>query len=183
MRRRIAATALAVALFAFVGGLAACGSGDEPTGDGGAAVEGEPIEIAGLSYNVQITRFLNPEDTEDAEYLVGLPPPPPGISYLGVFLVIENQSGDSRLSATNYTVRDTLLKKYDFVESESPYALGVGADVPAEGQIPIPDSTAATGPNQGSLLIFPVAQNIGDNRPLRLEIQTYAGTGEVILDI
>jgi hypothetical protein len=47
----------------------------------------------------------------------------------------------------------------------------------------LPNTTAATGPNKGALLIFPVAQNIGDNRPLRLEIQTFAGTGDVILDI
>ncbi len=180
MRRRIAPfAAVALASLALGASLAACGSDDEE----GPAVEGEPIEVAGLSYNVQITRFLNPDDTEDAEYLVGQPPPPPGISYLGVFMVVENDSGDVRPSATNYKVSDTLDKEYDFVESESPYALDVGAEVPADGVLPIPDTTAATGPNHGSLLIFPVDQDIGDNRPLTLHIETYDGTGEVILDI
>ena len=41
-------------------------------------VEGEPLELGDLQYNVQLTRFLNPDDTEDAEYLVGQPPPTPG---------------------------------------------------------------------------------------------------------
>ncbi len=49
--------------------LSACGEEEESE-----VVEGEPIEVAGLEYNVQITRFLNPDDTEDAEYLVGQPP-------------------------------------------------------------------------------------------------------------
>ena len=179
MRPRIAViAALALAMVVLAGVLSACGAEEESE-----AAEGEPIEVAGLSYNVQITRFLNPDDTEDAEYLAGMPPPPPGTEYLGVFLVVENESDEPRPSATNYTVVDTLHIEYDFLESESPYALDVGAEVPAEGQLPIPDTTAATGPNQGSLLIFEVADDVGDNRPLRLEIQTYDGTGEVILDI
>lgn len=179
MRRRIVATAaLALAGLVAAATLAACGAEEESE-----AVEGEPIEVAGLSYNVQITRFLNPDDTEDAEYLEGQPPAPPGISYLGVFMVIENETEDVRPSATNYVVVDTLESEFEVAESESPYALEVGADVPAEGQLPIPNSTAATGPNEGSLLIFPVGDDVGDNRPLRLEIETFDGIGEVILDI
>ncbi len=152
---------------------------------GGAAeaVEGQPIEIAGLEYNVQITRFLNPDDTEDAEYLAGQPTAEPGTSYLGVFMVIENESEEARPSATNYTVRDTVGNEFEILESESPYALEVGADVPAEGAIPIPNTTAATGPNHGALMIFPVLDEVSDNRPLKLEIETSDGTGEVILDI
>jgi hypothetical protein len=180
MRRRVAAIALlALAALVLATTLAACGA-DE---DSAEAAEGEPIEIAGLSYNVQITRFLNADDREDGEYLVGQPPAKPGTSYLGVFMVIQNETGDARPSATNYTVVDTLHNEYESVASESPYALEVGAEVPADGQIPIPNTTAATGPNQGSLLIFPVLDDVSDNRPLTLEIQTYDGTVEVILDI
>ena len=180
--------ALAVAGLVLVGALSACGD-EDPSGVAGAsvvneeAVEGEPLELGEVSYNVQITRFLNPDDAEDSEYLVGQPPAPPGTSYLGVFLVIENESDEPRPSATDYTVRDTLDEEFEFAESESPYALEVGAEVPADGQLPIPNSTAATGPNQGSLLIFPVADDVSENRPLKLEIETFDGVGEVILDI
>ena len=55
------------------GALAACGGSDEATD----VAEGEPAEIAGLGYNVQLTRFLNPDDREDSEYLVGSPRPSP----------------------------------------------------------------------------------------------------------
>ena len=51
-----------------------------------------------MSTTVQITRFLNPDDAEDAEYLVGQPPPPPGKVYLGVFMVVTNETDDARPS-------------------------------------------------------------------------------------
>ena len=179
MRPRIAPiAALALALVMLAGALSACG--EEETTE---VAEGEPLEMGGLAYNIQITRFLNPDDNEDAEYLVGQPPPPPGKEYLGVFLVIENDGDEPLPSASGYTVIDTIDAEYEFVESESPYALDVGAEVPAEGQLPLPDTTAATGPNQGSLLIFEVDDGVSDNRPLELEIETSDGTGKVILDI
>ena len=58
--------------------LAGCGD-DEPELD---VIEGEPIEADDVSYNVVISRFLNPDDTEDEGYLVGQPPPPPGRAVL-----------------------------------------------------------------------------------------------------
>ena len=180
MRRRlILIAALAIAALAFAVGLSACGSSEEP----GTSAEGEPIDIAGLSYNVQLTRFLNPDDAEDSEYLVGMPPPKPGTSYLGVFIVIKNDSSEARPSASNYTIVDTLHQEFDSVRSDSPYALSVGSDVDAKSQLPVPDSTAATGPVQGSLLIFPVTDDVTDNRPLKLDIQTFDGSGEITLDI
>ena len=178
MRPRIALIAALALALVLVGALSACG--EEATTE---VAEGEPLEMGGLAYNVQITRFLNPDDNEDSEYLVGQPPAPSGKEYLGVFLVIENDGDEPLPSASGYTVIDTLDAKYEFVESESPYALDVGAEVPAEGQLPLPDTTAATGPNQGSLLIFEVDDTVSDNRPLELEIETSDGTGKVILDI
>ena len=179
MRPRVVLiAALALALVVPAGVLSACG--EEETTE---VVEGEPLEMAGLSYNVQITRFLNPDDNEDAEYLVGQPPAPPGKEYLGVFLVIENEGDEPLASASGYTVVDTVDARYEHLESESPYALDVGGEVPEEGQLPLPDTTAATGPNQGSLLIFEVDEAVSDNRPLELEVETSDGTGRVILDI
>jgi hypothetical protein len=177
------AAALCLAL-----GLAACGESD-PAGVGGTslvseeAVEGEPLELGELSYNVQITRFLNPDDPEDEEYLVGLPPAEPGTSYLGVFMVIENESEEPLASASDFTVVDTLHEEFELVESESPYALEIGAEVPAEGELPLPNTTPATGPNQGSLLVFLVSDEVSENRPLQLEIESSEGDGGITLDI
>jgi hypothetical protein len=179
MRPRAALFALlALAIVALAGFVAGCG--DEATSEVG---EGEPIELAGLDYTVQITRFLNPDDTEDSGYLVGQPTLKPGNAYLGVFLTIENSSDDARPSATDFKVIDTLHNEYTPAESASPYALDIGTEVPPHGNIPLVDTTAQVGPVQGSLLIFPVSNDVSDNRPLKLEISTFAGSGEVILDI
>lgn len=180
MRTRLVATSLAVfAAIALAGTLSACGAEEEE----GHALEGEPLELTGLEYNVQITRFLNPHDTEDAEYLVGQPPPEPGTEYLGVFLVVSNETDEARPSATNYVVTDTIGTEYELLESESPYALDVGVEVGAENQLPLINSTAGSGVNQGALLIFAVDDSVSDNRPLELEIQTFGGSGAVTLDI
>jgi hypothetical protein len=167
-----------LAALALAGALSACGEEEETE-----VVEGEPVEVAELSYNIGLTRFLNPDDNEDAEYLVGLPEAKPGTSYLGVFLTIENETSEPQASAHRYTVHDTLDTKYEPVESESPYALEVAAEVPPEGELPLPDTTAATGPNHGSLLIFLVDDEVSENRPLRLGVESSVGSGEVVLDI
>ena len=180
MRRRAAAILLSLlCTLAVVVVFGACGAEEEET----EVAEGEPIEVAGLEYNIQLTRFLNPDDNEDAEYLVGQPPAEPGNSYLGVFLTIANETDVARPSAEEYIVTDTLGTEYEVLESESPYALELSAEVPAEAELPLPDTTAQTGPNQGSLLIFGVSDDVSENRPLRLAIEAVDDTGEVILDI
>ena len=146
-------------------------------------VEGEPVEVHDLTYNVQLTRFLNPKDKEDAEYLIGLPIAPSAKAYLGVFLVVENDTDEALSSATEYTVIDTLDNEFDPIESKSPYALELGADVPADDQLPLPDSTPYAGFNKGSLLIFEVDQTVSENRPLELEIGSSGESGMVTLDI
>jgi hypothetical protein len=179
-RRLTTVLACALAAVATPVALGGCGDDDEPETE---VVEGEPLELGELSYNIQITRFLNPADNEDTEYLLGQPEPPPGTGYLGVFLVIENESEEPHESADAYVIRDTQHEEFEPVESESPYALEIGAEVPAEGQLPLEDTTAQTGPNQGSLLIFLVSDEASENRPLKLEIDSAEGSGEVVLDL
>jgi hypothetical protein len=136
MSRRPVAVALCLAALALAGVAAGCGEEEETE-----VAEGEPIELADLSYNVGLTRFLNPDDNEDAEYLVGQPPAESGFYYLGVFLTIDNETDEDLASAEEYVVRDTLENEYEPIESESPFALEIGAVVPAEGALPLPDTT------------------------------------------
>lgn len=171
-----AAACLAIA----AGLLAGCGSDEE---DHLAVVEGEQLHLDGLTYNVAITRFLNIQDTEDSEYLVGQDPPEPGTSYLGVFLTILNQGEEELPSADGFTVISSEEVRFDPLVTESPYALPVGDPIPAKGRLPIPNSTAATGPIEGSMLVFLVDDAVSESRPLRLEIEGDTETGEVELDI
>ena len=180
MRSRLA-FALCLCLLTLAAVAAAGCGGPEAIESSGA--EGEPVEVGDLTYNVQITRFLNPNDKEDAEYLVGQPTLPEGKLYLGVFLVIENANDEAQPSADSYTVIDTLDNKYQPVQSQSPYALDIGSDVPADSQLPITDTTPYAGFNKGSLLIFEVDDSVSENRPLRMQIEGGGNQGEVTLDI
>jgi hypothetical protein len=146
-------------------------------------VEGEPVELEGLAYNVQLTRFLNPDDNEDAEYLVGQRATPGGSAYLGVFMTIENETEEDRPAASEFEIVDTQDERFSPIPTESPYALEGGEPVPAEGELPLADTTAASGPIEGAMLLFLVPDAVTENRPLELEIHDAAGTGRVELDI
>lgn len=181
MRLRIAFIAGLVALLAVV---PVAGCGEKEGEEAHEAVEGEPLELGGLIYNVAITRFLNPELEDDAEYLEGLEAAPSGQSYLGVFLTIKNASDEESLeSADSYTLTDASHSEYEPVETDSLYALDVGATIPPDGVLPQPDTAVAQGPIQGAMLLFLVEDRVAEERPLELELHTAEGEGVIELDI
>lgn len=145
--------------------------------------EGEPVEVGGLEYNVQLTRFLNPSDREDRAYLAGRPKAPPGKAYLGVFVRVENEGDEAASPPAGISIGDTLGNEYEPVRSRSLYALDFGAGIPPGGHLPAPDSPAASGPVQGALVLFLVDAGVTENRPLELEIPGGGGPGKVELDI
>ncbi len=178
MARRISIALLA--LFALALPLAACGD-DEPELD---VIEGEPIESDELAFNVVISRFLNPDDTEDEGYLEDQPDPPPGEQYFGVFMQVENHGEEDAVIPEAMTITDTLDNEFEPLESESPFALPLGAPIGAGEEFPIANSIAADGPTQGSLIVYLIAESSTENRPLELEIPLPSGeTGIVELDI
>jgi hypothetical protein len=179
-----AKVALILGLVALLVAVPLAGCGEKEGEEALEAVEGEPLHLGELIYNVAITRFLNPEEISDQEYLVGQPPEPAGKSYLAVFLLITNDSDDeSHEIAGEYAVTDASGRLYEPLESESPYSLELGATVEADGAIPESDTTAAAGPIQGAMLLFLVDDNVSEERPLELEIDSADGTGVVELDI
>jgi hypothetical protein len=189
-------TALAsVAVIATVAIGGGCGPEEELE-----VVEGEPVELGDLRYNVQITRFLNHGDQEDRGYLTGQEPPPPQQAYLGVFLTIENEGSEDAEIADEFKVVDTEDNEYQPIPSESPFALQLPGHsgttgeqaapdagpvtIPPDGEIPEPDTVPAYGPIGGALLLFRVDETVTENRPLELEIPGESGeTGLVELDI
>src|ERR687885_2615986 len=73
-----------------------------------AVFEGTPVRLGNLQYNVEISRYLNPSDPEDAAYLRGAPPLRPNEDYLGVFLQVDNESSTTKQGLpTRYQVIDT----------------------------------------------------------------------------
>lgn len=149
-------------------------------------VEGEPLELNELRYNVSITRFLNPTDVEDAAYLTEQPPPPTGKDYLGVFISIENEADRAQTlpDAEDIEVVDTTGEHYEPIESENPFALDLGSTIEAHAEVPADDTVARGGPTQGALILFLTDEEVSENRPLELEIKTQDGrTGLIELDI
>ena len=179
-RRRGIRLLLSAALALAVIGLGACGS-EENKSD---IVEGEPVELGQLEYNVLFSRFLNPHDEEDRTYLEGLPPPPPDQLYLGVFTQVENHDGDNPQPLPDtFTVVDTGENEFDAIPSKSLYALELGAEVPPGEELPVADSVPAVGPIEGSMILFMIPDGSTENRPLTLVIEGEDGPAEVELDI
>jgi hypothetical protein len=146
--------------------------------------EGEGMQLGDLLYNVQISRFLNPNDAEDKAYLVGQPPPKRNQLYLGVFMQVQNTSGTPQQVPTGFRVTDTVGTEFKPVPSKSLFALDLGGNVPPNGQLPEPETTAANGPIQGAMVLFLVDSAANEDRPLVLDIPSSTGTvGHVELDI
>ena len=179
-RRLVLPLLAALALAALLMGVSACGYESHET----EVVEGEPVELGELSFNVTFSRFLNPNDTEDSAYLVGQEPPPPGSTYFGVFFEVQNESDEPQTLPSTLEITDADHTTYDVLPSESLYALQLGGEVEAEEQVPVLDSTAQLGPIEGSVAIFLLDESASENRPLTLHIPGADGeNGEVTLDL
>lgn len=172
----LAALVLAAACFA----LAACGY----SSDSKDVVEGQPVQLGELQYNVVFSRFLNAKDSEDAAYLVGQPQLPPGYAYFGVFFQIQNESKESQPLPRNLEITDAGHQSYQSLSSESLYALPFGGEVEPEEQIPVLDSTPQQGPIEGSVVIFELPASASESRPLTLHIAgPESEAAEVTLDL
>jgi len=159
--------------------VSACGYESHET----EVIEGEPVELGELSYNVTFSRFLNPDDNEDSAYLVGQPPAPEGSSYFGVFFEVQNESEEPQTLAKSLTIEDTDHETFDAIPSESLYALPLGGEVESQEQIPVLDSTPEQGPIEGALVLFELPESVSQNRPLILAIPGPGGPAEVTLDL
>ncbi len=181
MRRKLSSILLLCLAFAAIGVIAGCGEESSSL----EAVEGEALEVGPLSYNVQITRALNPSSADDAAYLEGLEPAPPGKQYLAVFMRIINDTDMEQRVPSDFEIHNSREVIYEPLEVDNPFALQVGAaTVAPDGEIPAPNTPAASGPIKGLMLLFLVEQADTDNRPLELEIPgPDGGTGRIELDI
>ncbi|MDX6632543.1 MAG: hypothetical protein QOG26_548 [Solirubrobacterales bacterium] len=156
-----------------------CGSSEETH-----VSEGVPVKVGELTYNVQLSRFLNIADNEDHFYLSDQKPLPAAKYYFGVFVQIKNSADSPQAVPRDLSIVDTLGNRYSPRPSKSDFALALGGQIPAKGSVPAPDSPARSGPTEGSLILFVVNHDITENRPLNLIVP---GSGneqaEIKLDI
>jgi hypothetical protein len=133
------------------------------------------LNVGPLIYEVQLSRELNPYDTEDSTYLSGLTPAQrklnPGEEWFAVFLQVYNESSAPHVATTDISISDTQENVYTPVApaltNEFAYRGGL---VPPKGRIPALDTTAANGPTQGALVLFKIKIVSLDNRPIEIKL-------------
>jgi hypothetical protein len=179
-----------LALLAVLAGLiavAGCGQSNESAANSSSSAtsEGTYLELNGLKYQVQMSRYLNPHDQEDAAYLRGLPP---GLKlgkdeiWFAVFMRVENDGDKTGKSSNEYEITDTEhnvfrpipldAKRNDFVYR--PQTLQPTAIIPSSNSI------AGQGVIQGSLVLFKLNEADLQNRPLTLRIGPAAGANRTV---
>jgi hypothetical protein len=175
---------IGVALLAL--GVAACGQESHPTT---ADNEGVYVDAGNLTYQIQLSRELNPFSVEDRGYLNGVTatPPAPDQEWFAVFILAKNRSHSNQTTTTSFDIVDTQGNRYYPVRinpSVNPYVWTAQTLKPL-GTEPTPDSTAYFGPTQGSLLLFKLNTSVYSNRPLTLEIYApgHAKPSSVSLDL
>ncbi len=185
---RLLRIALATALVAVVA--AGCGS-EEVEGPAQVAdTEGLYLDVNGLKYQIEMSRYMNPNDVEDSEYFVGLPENSPAPTedeiYFGVWIRVENVSEDeTRPAASEWAIHDTQENIYRPIALDTeinPFAFEP-VDVPPKTVIPLASSAAGQGPIQGSLLLFKIRNESFQNRPLELRFGNGGDGQEGVYDI
>jgi hypothetical protein len=169
--------------------IAAAGCGGEETVTV-AETEGIYLDINGLKYQIEMSRYMNPEDVEDSEYLVGLPesspPPTEDEIYFGVWVRVQNESKtETRPAASIWEIHDTQDNVYRPIPLDTeinPWAFEP-IDVPPGTVIPLPSSAAGQGPIQGVMLLFKIRNESFQNRPLELRFSNGGGSQEGVYDL
>ena len=183
--KRLALISLA-ALTALV--VAGCGNKEETAVV--ASTEGIYVGVDGLTYQVQLSRILNPTNVEDHWYLEGVPQgeePKADEVWFAVFMRVENEGdGDQPLEPTGgFKITDTQGTTFEPIDIDTklnpfaydPHPLGPGELLPQLNSPPS-DNTI-----QGSLILFKLTVESLGNRPLEFEIESERGGENAVVDL
>jgi hypothetical protein len=172
---------LSLALPALLAVLAVSACGDSHTRVSTGTYAGESgknapyLDVGPLVYEVQLSRELNPANSEDAAYLQGLTPEQrkleAGQEWFAVFMQVYNNTSREHPAASSFTITDTQENSYTPIipDETNPFAYRAGT-VPAKGQLPTPGTLADDDPAQGAVLLYKIQIVSLDNRPLELKI-------------
>jgi hypothetical protein len=133
------------------------------------------LNVGPLIYEVQLSRELNPANSEDATYLAGRTPAQrklePGQEWFAVFMQVYNNTNQPHPAATSMTITDTQENTYTPIEPNESNLFAYRAGmVPPKNQIPLPGTVADDDPAEGLVLLYKIEIVSLDNRPLELKI-------------
>jgi hypothetical protein len=142
---------------------------------GESGVAAPYLNVGPLIYEVQLSRELNPADTEDASYLQGLTAAQrklvPGQEWFAVFMQVYNNTTQPHPAASDITIFDTEGTTYQPIKPSGPNEFAYRpVIVPPKGRLPEPDTVAANGPTQGAVLLYKINVTSLDNRPIQVKI-------------
>jgi hypothetical protein len=162
-----------LALLALTGGLAACGTKEDVVTKG--ETEGTYLDVGELKYQIQISRALNPRDTEDRTYLVGLPKAerdlPGDSTWFAVFVRAENETGQARPAAKDFKIETTAGEEFQPIPLGSVNTFAYRPlRIPAKSTLPLPGSIPSDIGINGNLLLFKIPNASLENRPLEFVI-------------
>jgi len=142
----------------------------------------EPYFWAGrVTYQVQVSRQLNPFDSYDVQYLSGVRRAQSIRSdqlWFGVFLWAKNQSGHYVETADKFRIIDSAGNVYyptPLNPNLNPYAWTRETLAPNDIQ-PVADSAASDSSPGGALILFKLNQSVYSNRPLTLQVYAQGST-------
>jgi hypothetical protein len=171
-----------------LGALAASGCGNKTDTAIIGETEGIYVTVDELTYQVQISRILNPASTEDRGYLVGLPEgeePTPEQVWFGVFMRVENETDEPLPAAEDFMIVDTQETEFEPVELDREVNV-FGYEprtIPPGELLPAANSAASDNTIQGALVLFKLDVQSLYNRPLELVIESSSGGDDAIVDI
>jgi hypothetical protein len=185
MRRRVLILAALMACAVLAAG---CGNKLETRTLG--ATEGLYLDLDDLKYQVQLSRYLNPNDIEDRTYLSGLQAgtaqPGGDETWFGVFMRVSNANDKAIAPADDFEIVDTQDNVYKPVPLDpkvNPFAYEPNP-IPPKSMIPQPDSIASEGViKQGALLLFKIKTDSLQNRPLELRIKRGGSNVTAVVDL
>jgi hypothetical protein len=166
--------------------VAGCGNKQDITTE--APTEGIYLDLGGMKYQIQMSRYLNPKDVEDRSYLAGLPT---GVAagnnnvWFGIWMRVENLDKHPHAMASQYEIHDTqggVFRPVPLDPRSNPFSYQPG-NVEPGNIFPLPDSAAGNGPIQGSLILFKIPVDSLQNRPLVLKMTQGGTTATADIDV
>jgi hypothetical protein len=133
------------------------------------------LYVGSLTYEVQLSRQLNPFNAEDAAYLQGVPAADRKLStgqeWFAVFMQVYNSTPREYKASNDIVISDTENNTYTPLELGEINQFAYRASpVAPHDQLPTPGTIADDAPAQGQLLLYKIQIASLDNRPLQIKI-------------
>jgi hypothetical protein len=179
---------IAMLSLAALAALAAGGCGNKTDTAIVGETEGIYVSVDDLTYQVQISRIMNPSSAEDQAYMKGLPEgeePAADEVWFGVFMRVENETDEELPAAEGFKIVDTQETEFEPVELDPEVNVFgyVPRPVPPGELLPPPNTPASDNTIRGELLLFRLKVQSLYNRPLELVIESASGGDDAVVDI